>query len=71
MDGLTEQLKRAIRTSGLTRYAISKATGIDQGQLSKFMKGETTLGIAKAEQLADFLGLEIMLQSKSDRQKRN
>lgn len=69
MDGLTEQLKRAIESSGLTRYAISKGTGIDQGQLSKFMKGETTLGIAKAEQLADFLGLEITLRPKTDRRK--
>lgn len=33
---LSDQLRRAIDDSGLTRYAIAQAAGIDESALSKF-----------------------------------
>jgi transcriptional regulator with XRE-family HTH domain len=62
MAKVLDQIRKAIRASGKTRYAIFKATGIDQGQLSKLMKGEAGLSLENLEKLADFLGLEIILR---------
>ncbi len=41
-----------------------RATGIDQGQLSKLMSGEAGLSIASLERLAEFLNLEIIVRPK-------
>ena len=57
---LSDQLRQAIKTSGHTRYAICKATGIDQAAMSKFMKGQVGLSLASLEQLTDFLRLELV-----------
>jgi transcriptional regulator with XRE-family HTH domain len=64
MPKILEQIKKAIRESGVSRYAISKGTGIDQGQLSRLIHGRTTLGLEPAERLADFLGCEIIFRPK-------
>lgn len=53
------QLRQAIRDCGITRYAISVRTGIDQATLSKFMKGERGLSLSAIDKLMDALGLEI------------
>jgi transcriptional regulator with XRE-family HTH domain len=58
-EPFSDQLRRAIRDSGMTRYAISVITGIDQGTLSKFMKGERGLSLAAIDKLMDHLGLEV------------
>jgi transcriptional regulator with XRE-family HTH domain len=64
MTKLLETVRKAIEASGKTRYAIHKATGIDQGQLSRLMKGQTGLSLESLEKLADFLGLEIIVRTK-------
>ena len=61
-------IRQAIQKSGQSRYAISKATGIDQGQLSKLMAGTCGLSIERLEQLARHLDLEIIVRP---RQRRN
>jgi transcriptional regulator with XRE-family HTH domain len=61
---LLDSIRKAIEASGKTRYAIHKATGIDQGQLSKLMKGQAGLSLDTLEKLADFLGLEIIIRPK-------
>ena len=43
----------------MTRYAISKATGIDQATLSRFMSGERGLPMKTLDTLANFLDLNI------------
>jgi len=64
MSEILEQLRQAVEESGESRYAISKATGIDQGNLSKLMNGQGGLGLSNIEALADHLGLEIVIRSK-------
>lgn len=64
MSKLLDTMRKAIEASGKTRYVIHKATGIDQGQLSKLMKGQAGLSLDSLEKLADFLGLEIILRPK-------
>jgi transcriptional regulator with XRE-family HTH domain len=55
----SEGLRRAIRECGMTRYAISVRTGIDQATLSRFMKRERGLSLAAIDKLMDALGLEV------------
>lgn len=56
---LTEALKAAIEQSGLTRYRIAKDTGITEASLCRFMQGETSLRLDKADLLVTYLGLEL------------
>lgn len=66
MSALIDQLRRAIKESGLSRYAISKATGIDQAQLSNLMSGKAGLGLDNIEKLMNYLGLELTLQPRKE-----
>jgi len=63
---LADQIRQAIDDSGMSRYAICKATGIDQAALSRFMSGKVGLMLASLESLACLLELEI----KSPKRKR-
>ena len=56
---ITDVLKTAIERSGKSRYQISQDTGILQTSLSRFMRGETSLRLDKADVLAEYLGLEL------------
>jgi transcriptional regulator with XRE-family HTH domain len=62
---LTAGLKAAIDQSGVTRYRIAKDTGILETSLSRFMRGETSLRLDKADELADYLGLELVKKRKA------
>lgn len=57
---LTNQVRRAILASGLSRYRISQETDVDQAALSRFMAGKTGLTLASLDALADVLGLRIV-----------
>ena len=57
---LSQQLRAAIEDSGETRYAIAKATGIDQSVLSRFVNGERGLSMNAIDILGGYLGLEIV-----------
>jgi transcriptional regulator with XRE-family HTH domain len=60
----TDQLRRAIDESGYSRYAICKATGIDQSSLGKFCAGKGWLSIESFDALGEFIGLTITLRQK-------
>ena len=59
---LTERIQEAIRSGGMSRYAISKATGIDQGLLCRFLKGQSSLSFATADKILDALGVEVVIR---------
>ncbi|MFI5458034.1 MAG: helix-turn-helix domain-containing protein [Isosphaerales bacterium] len=58
-EPFSEELRRATRESGMTRYAISAKTGIAQSTLCKFVQGERGLSLESIDKLMDVLGLEI------------
>ena len=64
MCELLEQIRDTIEGSGQTRYAIAKATGGSQSQLSRFMAGTVGLSVESAELLLDYLGYEIQVKNK-------
>ena len=69
MATLTDAIRRAIKSSGQTRYRIAKEAGVAQSQLSRLMSGKAGLSIETLERLADYLGLEIIIRPKRRRTK--
>jgi transcriptional regulator with XRE-family HTH domain len=57
---MTEVLKAAIEQSEVSRYKIAQDTGILETSLSRFMRGETSLRLDKADLLAAYLGLRLV-----------
>ncbi|MDX1964326.1 MAG: helix-turn-helix transcriptional regulator [Pirellulales bacterium] len=55
----TAQLKRIIKRSKLSRYAIYKRTGIDQAQLSRFVNGQAGLSLVAINKLTELFRIEL------------
>ncbi len=62
---MMDVLRTAIRKSGMSLYAIAKATGttdedrVDADSISRFVRGATDLRLATADKIAAVLGLEL------------
>ena len=59
---MTDVLKTAIEESGLSAYRISQDTGLVVSSILRFVNGETSLRLDKADLLAEYLGLELVKQ---------
>ena len=57
---LTEQVRRAIAESGISRYRIARETGIAESTLSNFMADKRGFSLASLDALGDFLELDIV-----------
>jgi transcriptional regulator with XRE-family HTH domain len=55
----SDQVRRAIEASGLTRYRIWQETGIDQATLSKFANRTAGLSMSALDKLAELLDLNV------------
>lgn len=53
---LSDQIREAIKASDLSRYAICKAIGWDQGAMSHFLSGRRGMSLETLDRLADLLG---------------
>jgi len=61
-------LSEQLRDADVTRYRISQATGIAQGQLSRFVHAQSRLSMDTLDILAEYLELEVI--SKQNTRKR-
>ena len=59
MKRLSEQLKEAIVRASVSRYEISKKTGVDQAALSKFVLGQRGISVEAMDAVGLYLGLSI------------
>lgn len=59
MKRLSEQLREAIVRASVTRYEISKETGVDQAALSKFVLGQRGISVQAMDAVGLYLGLTI------------
>lgn len=57
---LSDQVREAIRTCGVSRYRIWKETGVAQETLSRFMTGKGGLSIEALDKVAAFVGLQVV-----------
>lgn len=58
---VSDQIRRLIRTCGLTRYEIAKRTRIDQSTLARFMSGERGLSMKALDTLGELLDMEVVM----------
>ena len=59
-EKLTDQVRQAIEDCDETRYAICKATGLDNATLCRFVSGERGLSMEALDTLAEYLELDIV-----------
>lgn len=69
MAGLLDEIRRAVETSGKTRYRIAKESGVSAGQLSRLVNGERGMAVETIERLADYLGLKITIEPRNKTKK--
>jgi hypothetical protein len=70
MATVTETLRTALERCGQTRYAVSKATGIPQSTLSRFVADGKPLRGENVDKLAVYLGLVLTAKKSKTREER-
>ncbi len=63
-EPFSEQLRRAVADSGMSRYAIAKRINTSQATLSRFMSGERGMTMAVVDRLCLLLGVRITARRK-------
>lgn len=61
---IEEQLREEINASQMSRYQISRLSGVTEAQLSMFLNHKRTLNLSSAAKIACLLGLELQKQDK-------
>jgi transcriptional regulator with XRE-family HTH domain len=57
---ISEQLKKAAESSGLTPYKLAKDSGVALQMLTRFLSGEREIRMSTADKLCETLGLELV-----------
>ena len=61
---LSDEIRDAVNTSGMSRYAIAKALEIAESTMSRFMSGKGGLSMDYIDRLAELLGLHVIARAK-------
>ena len=69
MAKLTDELRAAIDSSGMSRYAVAKAIGLDQSTLSRFMSRKAGLALDTVDKLGELLELHLVTAKKPAKRK--
>ena len=56
---IVDTLREAIEESGYTKTQLAELSGVDKGQISRFVNEERTLTLESAEKIAKVLKLEL------------
>jgi plasmid maintenance system antidote protein VapI len=57
-SSLGDQLRKAIKDSGLTVYAVAKGSGLSQSVTLRFVAQQRDVTLTSATKLAHFFGME-------------
>lgn len=57
---VVEQLRRAMRASEQTQVKIAEGSGVDQGTISKFLRGERGLSLESYAALCKYFRLTLV-----------
>lgn len=66
---LSEQIRRAVKASGLSQYRISKELDVSESTISRFVSGRGGLSMEYLDALADLLELNIAATRKRRQRK--
>jgi transcriptional regulator with XRE-family HTH domain len=69
--GFIEQLRHAIAESGISQYRLAKLSGVQQSQLSRFMRGERGLSIEGIERICSLIGARLVVDAKPAKPKQS
>lgn len=64
MSSIQELIKTVMAENSVSAYQLSKDTGINEGQLSRFFNNKVDLSLKKITQIIDYLGYDITIQKK-------
>ena len=59
---LSDEIRDAVKSSGMSRYAISKALGIAESTMSRFVNGKGGLSMEILDRLGELLGLHVVVR---------
>jgi len=59
-----EMIRIACRDWPRSLYSLAKESGIDEGQLRRFVAGQQSIGIATAEKIGRVLGFELTVSKR-------
>lgn len=62
---MTDVLRKAIDESGLTLYRIAADTGVGPSSLLRFVRGDQSIRLDKADLVANYLELELVKRTSS------
>lgn len=60
---LADVVRAAIRRSGITSLDLSRATGVPQPTITRFLRGRD-MRLSRAQKLCDYFGLELKPRSR-------
>ena len=61
-ESLSDQLRQIIENHELSRYEISKRSGVDASQIHRFMQGATGLSTGSLDRIGAVLGLRLTVE---------
>ena len=61
---ISDQLRAAVRDSGMSAYAICKLADVDKSSISRFLSGERQLSMEAADRVCEVLGLKLLSEDK-------
>jgi transcriptional regulator with XRE-family HTH domain len=64
-----EQLRRAIRTGGVSQAELARRTGLTTATISRVASGEREASFETIDKLMDALGLEIVIRPRRSTRK--
>ena len=61
-----EQVRAAMEVTDIIAYKISTETGLSQGLLSRFLRGQSPLSLRALTLVLDVLGYELTIRKRED-----
>ena len=62
---ITDLLRKTIADSGIPNLVLSRETGVARASIIRFLRGDTSLRLDRADALADYFGLRLMPDPKA------
>jgi transcriptional regulator with XRE-family HTH domain len=59
---LSDQIRQAIKNSGMTRYRLACESGVDQAALSRFVHGKVGLSLDAIDRVGLVLALHVVVR---------
>ena len=61
---MSDQVRRIIATAPISRYQLSKETGVDEAVLSRFVNGKVGVSMVTLDKIGEALDLEVRSKRK-------